>query len=281
MTPSELAIKNAPSVAPPAIPAPYTDRFRYARRKTRVVRCGEVAMGGDEPIRLQSMTTSYTWDVAKTVGQIAALANVGCEIVRLTVPAIQDAEALPAIREAMAERGLRVPLVADIHFSPRVAMLAVEHVEKIRINPGNFVDGSKKFQVKEYSDAAYQDELARIEKTFTPLVLRAKQRGISMRIGTNHGSLSDRIVNRYGDSPLGMVESALEFARIAEKNGYHELIFSMKSSNPKVFSTSSVRLRTPRISSSIWPGRQKMWASSWVNPRTRSRPWSSPDCSKR
>ncbi len=210
------------------------DRFRYQRRPTRVVHVGDVPVGGREPIRVQSMTTSYTYDVAKTVGQIEALARVGCEIVRVTVPTREDALALPAIREEMKRRKLSVPLVADIHFSPTVAMLAVEHVEKIRVNPGNFSDGSKKFVEKEYTDEAYQAELARMEKLFAPLVLRAKARGISMRIGTNHGSLSDRIINRFGDSPAGMVESALEFVRICEKLDYRELIISMKASNTLV-----------------------------------------------
>jgi (E)-4-hydroxy-3-methylbut-2-enyl-diphosphate synthase len=226
MTPNILAPAKT---APPA-----TDRFRYARRPTRVVMVGDVPVGGLEPIRIQSMTTSLTWDVEKTVGQIEALVRAGCEIVRVTVPTKQDAEALPAIRELMKKRGVRCPLVADIHFSPTVAMLAVEHVEKIRVNPGNFSDGSKKFTVKEYSDEAYNAELSRMEKLFTPLVLRAKERGISMRIGTNHGSLSDRIVNRFGDSPAGMVESALEFVRICEKLDYRELIISMKASNTLV-----------------------------------------------
>jgi (E)-4-hydroxy-3-methylbut-2-enyl-diphosphate synthase len=180
------------------------------------------------------MTTSLTYDVPKTVQQIEDLARVGCEIVRVTVPTREDAQALPAIREEMKRRKISVPLVADIHFSPTVAMMAVEHVEKIRINPGNFTDGSKKFTVKEYTDEDYQAELTRMEKLFAPLVLRAKARGISMRIGTNHGSLSDRIINRFGDSPAGMVESALEFVRICERLDYRELIISMKASNTLV-----------------------------------------------
>jgi (E)-4-hydroxy-3-methylbut-2-enyl-diphosphate synthase len=210
------------------------DRFHHARRPTRVVRIGDVPVGGREPIRVQSMTTSLTYDVPKTVQQIEDLARVGCEIVRVTVPTREDAQALPLIREEMKRRKIAVPLVADIHFSPTVAMLAVEHVEKIRVNPGNFSDGSKKFVVKEYSDDDYRAELARMEKLFAPLVLRAKARGISMRIGTNHGSLSDRIINRFGDSPAGMVESALEFVRICEKLDYRELIISMKASNTLV-----------------------------------------------
>lgn len=228
------AMSSRTQAAPTASTGYALDRFRYARRPTRVVHVGDVPVGGHEPIRVQSMTTSYTHDVAKTVGQIESLARAGCEIVRVTVPTREDAVALPAIREEMRRRKLSVPLVADIHFSPTVAMLAVEHVEKIRINPGNFTDGSKKFVVKEYTDEVYAAELARMEKQFTPLVLRAKARGISMRIGTNHGSLSDRIINRFGDSPAGMVESALEFVRICERLDYRELIISMKASNTLV-----------------------------------------------
>ena len=209
-------------------------RFGARRRRTRVVSIGNVKVGGDEPIRVQSMCTTHTWDVQATLGQIARLQAAGCEIVRLTVPSQKDADALPRIREGMRECGLIVPIVADIHFSPKMAMLAAEHCDKVRINPGNFHDGQKFFKVREYTDAEYQDELAQIEESFTPLVQRCKARGISMRIGTNHGSLSDRIMNRYGDSPAGMVESALEFARIARRLDYHDVIFSMKASNTRV-----------------------------------------------
>jgi (E)-4-hydroxy-3-methylbut-2-enyl-diphosphate synthase len=179
------------------------------------------------------MTTPATHDVDATVEQIHRLVQAGCEIVRVTVPSTRDAEALPEIRRRLQASGIRVPLVADIHFSPAAAMMAVEHVEKVRINPGNYAD-TKRFKVWEYTDAEYQAELERIEERFKPLVLRAKERGVSLRIGTNHGSLSDRILNRYGDTPLGMVESALEFVRICERHGHHELILSMKSSNPMV-----------------------------------------------
>jgi (E)-4-hydroxy-3-methylbut-2-enyl-diphosphate synthase len=241
MTPNTAAM--APSTRAPGYAL---DRFHYVRRPTRVVRVGDIPVGGLEPIRVQSMTTSSTWDVAKTVAQIADLVRVGCEIVRITVPTQKDAEALPAIRAEMKRLKIACPLVADIHFSPTVAMLAVEHVEKIRVNPGNFTDGSKKFVVKEYTDAVYEAELARMEKMFAPLVLRAKARGISMRIGTNHGSLSDRIVNRFGDSPAGMVESALEFVRICEKLDYRELIISMKASNTLVM-TEAYRLLAAKM----------------------------------
>ena len=207
--------------------------FGWRRRPTREVRVGDVGIGGSNPIRVQSMTTPETADVTATAEQIRRLARAGCEIVRVTVPTSRDAAALPEIRAALSRDGIRVPLAADIHFSPAAAMMAVEHVEKVRINPGNYAD-RKKFKVFEISDADYAAELERIEQVFRPLVLRAKQLGVAMRIGTNHGSLSDRIMNRYGDTPLGMVESALEFVRICEAHGYRDLVLSMKSSNPQV-----------------------------------------------
>jgi (E)-4-hydroxy-3-methylbut-2-enyl-diphosphate synthase len=180
------------------------------------------------------MTTSDTQDVAATVKQSIALAEVGCEIVRITAPNVAAAQCLRAIREQFSAAGFsHIPLVADIHFLPSAAMEAVEHVEKIRVNPGNYAD-KKKFAVTDYSDADYERELQRLHESFSPLVLRAKALGRALRIGTNHGSLSDRIMNRYGDTPLGMVESALEFLRIAESHGFNQLILSMKSSNPKV-----------------------------------------------
>jgi (E)-4-hydroxy-3-methylbut-2-enyl-diphosphate synthase len=205
----------------------------YQRRRTRVVHVGDVALGGDHPIRVQSMTTPATTDTEATVAQIARLVEAGCEIVRVTVPTTADADNLPNIKSRLKSLGLRVPLVADIHFTPAAAMKAVEHVEKIRVNPGNFAD-KKKFAVREYSPAEYDAELTRLHETFSPLVRRAKELGVAMRIGTNHGSLSDRIMNRFGDSPEGMVESALEFVRICEDLGYRELVLSMKASNPAV-----------------------------------------------
>src|SRR5580692_4743136 len=209
-------------------------RFRTVRRPTREVRVGSVAVGGSNPIRIQSMTTSDTQDVPATVRQCIALAEVGCEIVRVTAPNVQAAQCLREIRAQFTAAGFAgVPLVADIHFLPQAAMEAVEHVEKVRVNPGNYAD-KKRFAVREYSDADYDAELQRLHDTFSPLVRRCKELGRSMRIGTNHGSLSDRIMNRYGDTPLGMVESALEFLRIAESHDYRQIILSMKSSNPKV-----------------------------------------------
>jgi (E)-4-hydroxy-3-methylbut-2-enyl-diphosphate synthase len=209
-------------------------RFQTIRRKTREVRVGGVAVGGSNPIRVQSMTTSDTQDVAATVRQSIALAEVGCEIVRVTAPNVQAARCLRDIRAGLSAAGWGgVPIVADIHFLPQAAMEAVEHVEKVRVNPGNYAD-KKRFAVRDYSDADYGRELQRLHEAFSPLVKRSKELGRSMRIGTNHGSLSDRIMNRYGDTPLGMVESALEFLRIAESHGFREIILSMKSSNPKV-----------------------------------------------
>jgi (E)-4-hydroxy-3-methylbut-2-enyl-diphosphate synthase len=209
-------------------------RFHTVRRRTVEVKVGAVGVGGEQPIRLQSMTTSDTQDIAATVKQSIALAEVGCEIVRITAPNVAAAKCLKDIRTQFSAAGFaHIPLVADIHFLPSAAMEAVEHVEKIRVNPGNYAD-KKKFAVKEYTDADYDEELQRIHEAFSPLVKRAKELGRAMRIGTNHGSLSDRIMNRYGDTPLGMVESALEFLRIARAHDYHALMLSMKSSNPKV-----------------------------------------------
>ncbi|MGH7957518.1 MAG: (E)-4-hydroxy-3-methylbut-2-enyl-diphosphate synthase [Opitutaceae bacterium] len=209
-------------------------RFHTLRRHTCEVKVGHVGVGGENPIRLQSMTTSDTQDIAATVKQSVALAEVGCEIVRITAPNVAAAKCLKDIREQFTAAGFgHVPLVADIHFLPSAAMEAVEHVEKIRVNPGNYAD-KKKFAVREYTDAAYESELQRLHGAFSPLVKRCRELGRAMRVGTNHGSLSDRIMNRYGDTPLGMVESALEFLRIAESHSYRAIILSMKSSNPKV-----------------------------------------------
>src|SRR5688572_29909575 len=208
-----------------------SSRFQTVRRHTVEVKVGAIGVGGDNPVRIQSMTTSDTQDIIATVKQSIALAEVGCEIVRITAPNVAAARCLKEIRAQVTAAGFgHVPLVADIHFLPSAAMEAVEHVEKVRVNPGNYAD-KKKFAVREYSDADYDIELQRLHEAFSPLVLRAKTLGRSLRIGTNHGSLSDRIMNRYGDTPLGMVESALEFLRIAESHGFNQLILSMKSSN--------------------------------------------------
>jgi (E)-4-hydroxy-3-methylbut-2-enyl-diphosphate synthase len=209
-------------------------RFQTVRRPTVEVKVGAIGVGGSNPIRLQSMTTSDTEDIAATVGQCIALAEVGCEIVRITAPNVPAAKCLRSIREKFSAAGFgHVPLVADIHFLPSAAMEAVEHVEKVRVNPGNYAD-KKKFATREYTDAEYGQELQRLHDAFSPLVRRCRELGRTLRIGTNHGSLSDRIMNRYGDAPLGMVESALEFVRIAESESFHDIILSMKASNPKI-----------------------------------------------
>ena len=212
--------------------------FSYQRRKTREVMVGDparggVIIGGDHPVVVQSMLTCDTMDTAECVKQTLELVAVGCQIVRITAPTVKDAANLKNIVAELRARGCRVPIVADIHFKPEAAMEAAKWVEMVRINPGNYAD-SKKFAIKEYTDEQYAAELERIEEKFTPLVKLCKELGRAMRIGTNHGSLSDRIMNRFGDTPLGMVESALEFARIARKNDFHNFKFSMKSSNPKV-----------------------------------------------
>jgi len=207
--------------------------FVYKRRITREVKVGNVGVGGDNPIRVQSMITCDTMDTEASIRQTLDLAAVGCEIVRITAPTVKDAANLKQIAAGLRSRGCEVPIVADIHFKPEAAMEAAKWVEKVRVNPGNYAD-SKKFKTIEYTDAQYAEELDRIRERFAPLVKFCKENGRAMRIGTNHGSLSDRIMNRYGDTPLGMVESALEFARIARELDYHDFMFSMKSSNPKV-----------------------------------------------
>ncbi len=215
------------------LPAYCPDTFVYHRRKTREVNVGDVGIGGDNPIRIQSMTISDTMDTAATVAETIELVEAGCEIVRITAPSLNEAENLRHIKADLNRQGVKVPIIADIHFTPNAALLAVEYVEKVRINPGNYAD-KKKFVEREYTDSEYEAELERIEARFKPLVLKAKQYGVAMRIGTNHGSLSDRIMNRFGDTPQGMVESALEFLRICRRYDYHDIILSMKASNPLV-----------------------------------------------
>jgi (E)-4-hydroxy-3-methylbut-2-enyl-diphosphate synthase len=227
-----MTLEALPLLSPTALPY-CPSAFGYRRRRTHVVMVGDVGIGGTNPIRVQSMTTTRTQDVDATTAQAERLVRAGCEIVRITAPTVQDARAIGEIRRRLRARGIAVPLVADIHFSPAAALEAASHVEKVRINPGNFAD-SRQFAVREYTDREYEAELARIEERFTPLVEKCKSLGIAMRVGTNHGSLSDRIMNRFGDTPLGMVESALEFLRICQKNGYQDVVLSMKASNPKV-----------------------------------------------
>ena len=206
---------------------------------------GRVGVGGSNPIRVQSMITCDTMDTEASIAQTMELAAAGCEIVRITAPTVKDSANLEQIGRGLRARGCDVPIVADIHFKPEAALEAAKWVEKVRINPGNYAD-SKKFKIVEYTDEQYAAELERIRERFTPLVRLCRQRGIAMRIGTNHGSLSDRIMNRYGDTPLGMVESALEFARIARDLDYHAFVFSMKSSNPKVM-INAYRLLAARL----------------------------------
>jgi (E)-4-hydroxy-3-methylbut-2-enyl-diphosphate synthase len=206
---------------------------------------GCVGVGGANPIRVQSMITCDTMDTEASIAQTIELAEAGCEIVRITAPTVKDAANLQNIVRGLRERGCEVPIVADIHFKPEAAMEAARWVEKVRINPGNYAD-SKKFKILEYTDEQYAAELERIRERFTPLVRLCQELGRAMRIGTNHGSLSDRIMNRYGDTPLGMVESALEFARIARDLDYHAFVFSMKSSNPKVM-INAYRLLVARL----------------------------------
>jgi (E)-4-hydroxy-3-methylbut-2-enyl-diphosphate synthase len=219
--------------------------LQFCRRASREVRVGDVGIGGDNPIRVQSMITCDTMDTEMSIQQTIELANVGCEIVRITAPTVKDSRNLEDIVKGLRARGCNVPIVADIHFKPEAAMEAAKWVDKVRINPGNYAD-SKKFVIREYSDEQYAAELSRIRERFTPLVELCKKRNIAMRIGTNHGSLSDRILNRHGDTPLGMVESALEFARIARDLDYHAFVFSMKASNPKIM-IAAYRLLVARL----------------------------------
>lgn len=209
------------------------DPFNYRRRTSREVRIGALPLGGDNPIRVQSMTTTDTLDVPATVAQSIRMIEAGCELVRITAPSKKEAESLGEIARELREAGHTAPLVADIHFTPNAAEIAADHVEKVRVNPGNYAD-KKRFENLEYTDETYAEELDRIREKFTPLVRKCKALGRAMRIGTNHGSLSDRIMSRYGDTPLGMVESALEFLRICVDEGYLDVVVSMKSSNPQV-----------------------------------------------
>lgn len=212
----------------------YTDSLtKYIRRSTIEVQIGEVPMGGNNPIRIQSMTTKDTMDTQGSIDECIRIIESGCDYVRLTAPSIKEAQNLEEIKKGLRVRGYKTPLIADIHFTPNAAELAARIVEKVRINPGNYVD-KKKFDQIDYDDASYNEELERIRDRFIPLINICKEYGTAMRIGTNHGSLSDRIMSRYGDTPFGMVESALEFLRICEDEKYSNVVISMKSSNPQV-----------------------------------------------
>lgn len=205
----------------------------YKRFTTRIVNIGDVPLGGDNPIRIQSMTTTNTMDTIATVEQTLRMADAGCEYIRITAPSLNEARNLKNIKAELKKRGYKVPLIADIHFTPNAAEEAARIVEKVRVNPGNYAD-KKKFQQIEYTDNQYEAEIERIRERFSPLVKICKEYGTAMRIGTNHGSLSDRIMSRYGDTPLGMVESALEFVRICEDLNYYDIVLSMKASNTQV-----------------------------------------------
>lgn len=205
----------------------------YRRLKTLEVKIGDLLLGNEHPIRVQTMTTTDTMDTAATVAQTIRCIEAGAELVRITAPSKKEAENLQLIKDELRRRGYRTPLVADIHFTPNAAEIAARIIEKVRINPGNYVD-KKKFEFIEYTDADYLEEIDRIRERFTPLVRICKEYGTAMRIGTNHGSLSDRIMSRYGDTPMGMVESAMEFLRIARGESFHNIVLSMKSSNPQV-----------------------------------------------
>ena len=205
----------------------------YSRFKTREVKVGNIGIGNNNPIRVQSMTITDTMDTEATVDESIRMIESGCELVRITAPSIKEAENLQNIKDELLKRGHTTPIVADIHFTPNAAEVAARIVEKVRVNPGNYAD-KKKFEEIEYSDETYNAELERIKVKFTPLVRICKEHGTAMRIGTNHGSLSDRILSRYGDTPKGMVESAMEFLRICRDEDYHEIILSMKASNTRV-----------------------------------------------
>src|SRR5450432_2671135 len=205
----------------------------YERLKTIPVQVGDLILGGNAPIRVQTMTTPDTMDTFKTVEQSIRCIEAGAELIRITAPSKSEAENLIHIKNEIHKRGYKTPIVADIHFTPNAAEIAARIVEKVRVNPGNYAD-KKKFEFIEYSDADYLDEIERIRDRFLPLIRICKEYGTAMRIGTNHGSLSDRIMSRYGDSPMGMVESAMEFLRIARSENYHQVVLSMKSSNPIV-----------------------------------------------
>ncbi|HEY1871565.1 MAG TPA: (E)-4-hydroxy-3-methylbut-2-enyl-diphosphate synthase, partial [Chitinophagaceae bacterium] len=207
--------------------------YQYKRLKTREVKVGHLLLGNLHPIRVQTMTTTDTMDTLATVEQSIRCIEAGSELIRITAPSKREAENLLNIKNELRKRGYATPIVADIHFTPNAAEIAARIVEKVRVNPGNYID-KKKFETIEYSDAEYQEEIDRIRERFTPLVKICKEYGTAMRIGTNHGSLSDRIMSRYGDTPIGMVESAMEFLRIARDENYHQIMLSMKSSNPQV-----------------------------------------------
>lgn len=230
----------------PGLERPYCPSLtEYIRRQTSIVRVGDLPLGSAYPIRVQSMTTVDTMDTQGSIEEVIRMVDAGCEYVRITAPSVKEAQNLENIKKGLLVRGVRVPLIADIHFTPNAAELAARIVEKVRINPGNYAD-RKRFETIDYTDASYAEELERIREKFMPLVTICKEYGTAMRIGTNHGSLSDRILSRYGDTPLGMVESALEFLRICEEMNFYEIVLSMKSSNTQVM-VEAYRLLVQRL----------------------------------
>eukprot|EP00850_Spirogloea_muscicola_P009080 SM000050S17005 [mRNA] locus=s50:351485:357286:- [translate_table: standard] len=250
--------KDVDSLSPKVIQGNLVPPQRYAeyhyktvRRPTRTIMIGDVAVGSEHPIRIQTMTTTDTKDVKGTVDQVMLVADRGCDICRITVQGNKEADACYEIKNKLVQLGYNIPLVADIHFAPRIASKVADCFDKIRINPGNFADTRARFEIKEYTDELYQLELENIESVFAPLVEKCKRLGRAMRIGTNHGSLSDRIMSYYGDSPRGMVESAFEFARVCRKYDYHNFLFSMKASNPVVMK-SAYRLLSAEMYREGW-----------------------------
>jgi (E)-4-hydroxy-3-methylbut-2-enyl-diphosphate synthase len=222
----------------------------YYRRKTQEVQIGNLALGGDNPIRVQSMTNTATSDIEKTVAQCIRMIDAGCEYVRITVPAINDAENLKNIKDSLRKKGYQTPLIADVHFNPKVAEIAAELVEKVRINPGNYAD-KKQFRQSDYSDKEYVLEIERISERLLPLLKICQRNGTAIRIGTNHGSLSDRIISQYGNTPLGMAMSAMEYVQICNSFGFHKLVLSMKSSDTQIM-VQSVRLLVKLLDEKQW-----------------------------
>ncbi len=233
---------------------PYCNSLtKYSRLKTRAVMVGKIGIGGNNPIRVQSMTVTNSMDTDATVEEAIRMVKAGCEFVRITAPSIKEAHNLQSIKDELYIRGYDVPLIADIHFTPNAAEIAAQIVEKVRINPGNYTD-RKQFKVAEYTDVAYKEEIERIKHRFVPLIRICKRNKTTIRIGVNHGSLSDRIMSRYGDTPLGMVESGMEFVRICEKEKFFNIVLSMKSSNPVVMVNANRLLAAKMIESGrIYP----------------------------
>ena len=222
----------------------------YSRFKTREVKVGNIGIGGNNPIRIQSMTTTNTMDTEATIAESIRMIEAGCELIRITAPSKKEAENLKNIKDGLAKRGYYNPIIADIHYTPNAAEIAAKIIDKVRVNPGNYVD-KKKFEIIEYTDVTYNAEIDRIREKFTPLVKICKQHGTAMRIGTNHGSLSDRILSRYGDTPKGMVESAMEFLRICRDEDYHQIVLSMKASNTRVM-VQAYRLLVAEMIKEAW-----------------------------